>query len=319
MEGIIEGGIFNYYPPEENYDPFSPPGRFKELIARPDEEIDLADAALIIAALEYPGLNEVYYLERLDQMVADVSLLLAGETAPLRIITVLNSYLYGTLGFKGNETEYSDPRNSYLNDVLERRTGIPITLSLVYLELGKRLGLPLEGVGLPGHFIVRYREFAPQTTGQLNLGRGLEEGDPRSGGGQQILLDPFNGGEIISEEDCARMVQETFGRPVPLNAAFLRPVSKKQFLIRMLNNLKASYVGQEEFEKALKIEDFIIMLNPKDWGEIRDRGALRYRNGQRWKAVYDFQTYLRKQPDARDTDVIRQHIRNLHKEIAERN
>lgn len=319
MESIIEGGIFNYHPEQNTIDPFSPLGRFVELLERPNEAIDLAEAALIIAAQEYPGLNEGYYLDRLDAIASDVGLLLAGTTEPLRIIEVLNSYLYGTLNFKGNETDYADPRNSYLNDVLERRVGIPISLSLIYLEIGKRLGLPLEGVNLPGHFIIRYQEPASQTLGRLNQGRERREDNDNSEAGEQILLDPFNGGAVLSEEDCARIVQEMYGRPMSLAKVFLQAVTPRQFLTRMLTNLKANYVSTEDFERALKIEEFMVAVNPKDWSEIRDRGALRYRLGQRWKAIGDFQTYLRKQPDAKDADTIRKHIRTLYQEIAERN
>lgn len=319
MESSIEGGIFNYHPEYDKIDPFSPLGRFTEMLARPDEAIDLAEAALIIAAQEYPGLNEGYYLDRLDSMAADVGLLLAGEVEPHRIIEVLNSYLYGTLGFKGNEADYANPRNSYLNDVLEQRIGIPITLSLVYLEMGKRLALPLEGINLPGHFIIRYQEPAPQTLGRLGMGRERLDESEKAGSGEQILLDPFNGGAVLSEEDCARIVREMYGRPMPLASVFTRPVTPRQFLTRLLTNLKTNYVSTEDFERALKFEEFMIAINPKDWSEIRDRGALRYRMGQRWKAISDFQTYLRKQPDAKDADTIRKHIRTLYQEIAERN
>ncbi|MEI6046181.1 MAG: transglutaminase-like domain-containing protein [Chloroflexota bacterium] len=316
MESIIEGGIFNYHHQNKQLNPFSPLGRFQEMVARPEADIDLAEAALMIAGQEYKGLNESYYLDRLDAMAADMSLLLAGELDPYRIIGVLNSYLYGTLGYKGNETNYADPCNSYLSDVLERRTGIPITLSLVYLEIGKRLGLPLEGVGLPGHFIVRYLKSAPKTLGRINSGHEhLEE----SRDDEQILVDPFNGGAILSEDDCARLIGDAYGRRMPRDSIFIRPIGPRQFLTRMLTNLKESYVGMEDVVRALEIEEFILLLNPQDINELRHRGMLYSRNGQRWRAIYDLQLYLAKQPDVRDAENLRQHIRTLHKEIAIRN
>ncbi len=318
MESYIEGGLFNYYP-ESPHDIFSAKGRFQEIVGRPDEQIDLAEAALIIAAQEYPGLSEGYYLDRLDAMASDVGLLLAGENDPYQIIQVFNSYLYGTLGFKGNETNYNDPRNSYLNDVLERRTGIPITLSLVYLEIGKRLGLPLEGIGLPGHFIIRYREHSPQTLGLLNMGRERLDDSEATPKQEQILLDPFNGGTIITEEECIQMVREVYGRPVPFLSGYLRPVGPRQFLTRMLTNLKASYMSQNEFEKAHDIIDFLIILNPTDWSELRDRGLMRQRLGQRWRAIYDYQAYLRRAVDAHDAETVRQQIRRLQDDIAKMN
>jgi len=318
MQSVIEGGIFNYYPEPEQPDPFSPYGRFSELAARPDDAIDLGEAALIIASQEYPSLNEGYYLNRLDAMAADVGLLMAGETDPARIIGVINSYLYGTLGFKGNETDYANPRNSFLNDVIELRTGIPITLSLLYLEITKRLGLPLEGIGLPGHFIIRYRETASQTLGRF-MGRETSDENNSNEEGNQILLDPFNAGAILSPEDCAEMMRQLYGRPLPMLSLYLRAINPRQFLSRMLNNLKAAYIAEKDFVRALKIEDFILILNPQEWSEVRDRGVLRYQNGQSWRAIYDLQTYLRQQPDASDAEVIRQQIRTISKEIASRN
>jgi regulator of sirC expression with transglutaminase-like and TPR domain len=299
---IIENGIFDYDPDIVELDYNSPLLRLKELAAKPDEEIDLAEAALLIAASEYEGLNWGHYLNKLDVMADDVMLLRAGESDPQTNIKILNDYLFGTLHFTGNQDEYNDPRNSYLNDVLERRTGIPISLSLVYMEVGKRAGMPIEGIGLPGHFIVRYNyndEYYNRT--------------------EQILLDPFNGGTSLSEEDCARMVNEIYHRPMSLTPVFMRPVTKKQFITRMLNNLKTCYVEQEDFQRALRVERMLMAVSPEDWDEVRDRGAIHFRAGKYWKAIYDFQSYLRHTPDAKDGTQIRNYINGIYKEITSRN
>jgi regulator of sirC expression with transglutaminase-like and TPR domain len=314
MVNIIEGSIFDYETGKFKPAPGSPLERFTEHVARADEHIDLIETAMIIAAAVYPGLNIGYYLRRIEVMANDVRLLLADETDPHKIIAVMNSYLFNTLGFKGNQSEYNDPSNSFLNDVLERRTGIPITLSLLYIEIGKQVGLPLEGVALPGHFIVRYRLHAHQHAGAPE-----RPAEQRPENEKDILLDPFNAGAILTMEDCARLVQEIYGNPVPLLQSFFHPINNRQFLTRMLNNLKTSYITIQDFEKALLIEQFLVVLNPIDYEEIRDRGAINYRVGNRWRAILDFQNYLRHTPDARDSALINSQITNILKEIARNN
>ncbi|NWJ47655.1 MAG: tetratricopeptide repeat protein [Chloroflexi bacterium] len=311
MRYTIESSIFDYEAEKIHPVPGSPLARFAEHVSRTDEEIDLIEATMIIASSEYPGLNIGYYLQRLEIMGNDIRLLLAGENDPYKCIQFINSYLFQTLGFKGNQTDYNDPRNSYLNDVLERRIGIPITLSLIYIEVGRQAGLPFEGIGLPGHFIVRYRQHAQHTTGRWEHGA-------ESGANQQedILLDPFNEGSILTLEDCVRLVGEIFGNPVPLVQSFLNPVSNRAFLSRMLNNLKSSYINFEDFERALAIEEFLTVLNPEDWEEIRDRGAIKNRMEHRWQAILDYQKYLRHAPDARDAVLINSQITGILKDIA---
>jgi len=315
MEYDIEGSIFDYEP--SRYDPLpgSPLARFAEHVARPDEAIDLIEAAMLIAAAEYPGLNVGYYLQRLEIMANDVRLLLADETDPYQVIETLNSYFFKTLEYKGNQNDYNDPRNSYLNDVLERRMGIPITLSLLYIEIGRQVGLPLEGVGLPGHFIVRFRKHAQQTFGRWESANMPMPEDSE----EDILLDPFNEGAILTVEDCARMVQELYGRPMPMLQSFLRPVNNRSFLTRMLTNLKSNYLTDRDFERALRIEQFLLALNPNDWEEVRDRGVLNYQSGKRIRAMIDLQNYLRHRPEATDAEFIRTQISNIRREVAKNN
>ena len=337
MNDYIYGDAFEYHPERTEIEANSPLGRFQTLLtASGTGEIDLAEACLIISSQQYPGLKESAYLDDPDKMADDVSVLISGETDPWRIVGSINDYLFNQKGFRGNQSEYNDPRNSYLNDVLDRRTGLPITLSLVYLEIAKRLHLPIEGIGLPGHFIVRYHQPTDntQTFSEGSLGRSpltlypglarLLETEDVSDEVQEvadILIDPFNNGDILTEEDCIRRLQETYGRGVPVLASYLKPITSRPFLTRMLGNLKAAYTQQPEpdFERTLQIEQFLIALNPQDWTEVRDRGAIHFRLSHFWSAIADMRSYLRHVPNAPDAAQIQSHIRNIFNEMVIRN
>lgn len=324
---FIEGSIFDYRPVNERPALTGALARFASLAQLPDEEIDLAEAALLIASLEYAGLNEVFYLNRLDEIADEARPLFSAETNPLKNIERLNQFLNQTLGFHGNESDYNDRRNSYLNDVLERRTGIPITLSLLYIELGKRLGLHFEGIGLPGHFIIRYRDLEPQPLGSSdrlnsgleNLERQEEYAHSSGGANSDILLDPFNGGAILSEEDCIDLVRERYGRVLPLQPLFTRPVTNRQFLIRMLNNIKASCISEEDYVRALQMQECLVILNPQSAEEKRDRGVLYFRTGAIGPAIVDFNYYLRKAGDASDAGLIRKQLGLAMDQLVQRN
>jgi regulator of sirC expression with transglutaminase-like and TPR domain len=207
-------------------------------IDRPDERIDLAKAALHIAQIEYPDVDITKYLDRLDTMAREVAAKLPTDRYPLKVIQTINSYLYEELDFRGNESDYYNPRNSFLNDVLELRTGIPITLALVYLEIAKRIDFPMVGIGMPGHFIIR-PNF--QDAG--------------------IFVDAFNRGEILFGEDCRQKLMSLYQQDIPfLPPEVLQPVSNRQILFRMLNNLQAVYLNQPNFERALAIKDWMEIL-----------------------------------------------------------
>jgi len=326
-EQIIEGSIFDYWVPPEKIDPFSALGRFSQLLEQPEEEIDLAEAALMIASQEYSGLNEAYYLNRLDDLADEVRPLIAAENDPHKCIEQLNYFLNQLKGFHGNEAHYNDRRNSYLNDVLEQKTGIPITLSLLYIELGKRLGMHFEGIGLPGHFIIRYRELAPQTLGRSehfgtnfeNLERQEEIEHSGPGKHEEILLDPFNGGAIVTEEDLVELVRERNGRAIPIQKALNRPYTKLQFLGRILRNLKAICVHEQDWDRALDFQQFLMALEHNSLEEKRDRGILYLKSQHYGRAIADLQTYLRKLPDAPDTQMVRQHLINAYDQLTQRN
>jgi len=225
---------------------------FTELVAGPEDRIDLGRAALVIASEEYPGLDMLRYVAKLEAMAAAVRARLTDTQEPLSTIQCLNAYLFGERGLRGNSNAYYDPRNSFLNAVLDRGLGIPITLSVVYMEVGRRIQFPLQGVGMPGHFIVK-----PV---------GLEE---------EIYIDPFNAGRVLSREACEELVQEMYGGQVPFDATFLEPVTKKQILARILSNLKAIYVQTQQYLKALSVVERLLLVQPGAEQEARDRAALR--------------------------------------------
>ena len=261
---------------------------FYREIQQPDEQIDLAKAALYIAQEEYPRLDIQEYLNALDTMAMEVQERLPTEVYPLRIIKTINQYLYDDLGFSGNTTNYYDPRNSFLNDVIERRTGIPITLSLVYLEIAHRIDFPMTGVGMPGHFLIR-----------PNLAD------------MEIYVDAFNHGEVMFTQDCQEKLTQIYGQPVTMQAKYLEAVHGRIFLARMLTNLKLIYIKQQNLEKALAAVERILLLFPGVAIELRDPGLLYYQLGQFSLAVDDLETYLEKAPQALDASVIRQLLNQL--------
>lgn len=262
---------------------------FSQEVQQPDKQIDLAKAALYIAQEEYPLLPDEY-LNALDTMAGELQERLPAQRYPLRIVQSINQYLYDDLGFRGNTNNYNDPRNSFLNDVLERRTGIPITLSLVYLEIARRIDFPMVGVGMPGHFLIR-----PDVAEM------------------EIFVDAFNRGEVLFAEDCRKLLAQIYGKPIELKPEFLYPVTHRQFLARMLTNLKMIYLEQQNWEKALSAVERILLLFPDLPGELRDRSLLCYQIGDWAAASEHLATYLTLVPSAKDDPAIRQLMNYLSK------
>ena len=252
--------------------------RFTEVAKSPDP--DLATAALFIARLEYPQLDASRYLDQLDQMGAAALKQLgppSSETDPLRRIEALNTYLYYKQGFAGNETRHDDPRDSFLNEVLDRRTGIPITLALVYIEVARRAGVSVDGVNFPGHFLLRMRRLADSTdTADTDL-----------------IVDPFHGGAILSETDCRQLLREHVGDEATFDRRLLMRATKQQILIRMLLNLKRIYVKMRSFPQGRAITALLLALDPSAMTELRDRGLLAYHLNDFAGALRDLETYLR--------------------------
>jgi regulator of sirC expression with transglutaminase-like and TPR domain len=213
----------------------NPLNLFLAEIERPDREINLSRATLHIAQIEYPELDVDLYLQRLDVMGAEIAKRLPADRYPLKVIQVINVYLYTELNFHGNEEDYYNPRNSFLNDVIDRQTGIPITLAVIYLHLAKAIDFPMVGIGMPGHFLIR-----PNFE---NAG---------------IFVDVFDRGEILFVEDCRQKLMNIYQQDIPfLPPEVLQPVSNRQILHRILNNLQANYLHQPDFNRAFVIKQWI--------------------------------------------------------------
>ena len=249
--------------------------KFVQVARSPDP--DLATAALLIARLEYPRLDASRYLDRLDRMghAAAERLGRAPDGDPRLQAAALNDYLFEEEGFAGNRKHYDDPRNSFLNAVLDRRSGIPVTLALVYMEVGRRAGLRVEGVNFPGHFLLRMPAGAP------------------AAGGDALILDPFHRGAILSETDCRKLLRDHAGADAKFEPALLARATKLQILVRMLVNLKRIYVRMRSFPQGLAMTELLLALDPSALTELRDRGLLAYNLNDYPSALRDLEAYLR--------------------------
>ncbi len=270
--------------------------QFKRVVAQPDEEINLAQAALLIATDEYPELDIGHYLELLDEMGEQVRERSELGRSPTEKIELLNQYFFEDLHFKGNEESFYDPHNSYLNDVLDRHTGIPITLSLVYIEIARRAGLPLYGVGLPGHFLVKWQE-----------------------GDDEIFIDPFHSGEILDEYGILHLVQETYHARVQLRGEWVAAVGAQYVLTRILNNLRNIFVHKENHERALLVIEKLLVLQPYSEENLRDAGVLAYKLGHYRRAAGYLEEYLLRHPDTHDALHIQTYLRTVWVEITRMN
>jgi regulator of sirC expression with transglutaminase-like and TPR domain len=241
----------------------------------------LAQAALAIAGVEYPAVDPSPYLQRLERMgEAAAGRLQRHEGAgPHVLVATLNAYLYEELGFSGNREHYDDPRNSFLNEVLDRRLGIPISLAVIYLEIGRRAGLRLEGVNFPGHFLVR----APASPGSA---------------GDDLIVDPFHAGALLSEVDCRHLLRQHLGEEAAFDHALLATATRQHIVVRVLVNLKRLYVRMRSFPQARAIADLLLAVDPSALSELRDRGLLAYHMEDFGAALKDLEAYLRMMPRA---------------------
>jgi regulator of sirC expression with transglutaminase-like and TPR domain len=269
---------------------------FARLVRRKDEDIDLLRAALLIARDVYPDLDAGTCLAHLDALAARVRARLAerGVTpgddpdAALSTILAINLVLFSEEGFHGNTAEYYDPRNSYLNEVLARRTGIPITLALVYIEVARRVGLRLHGVGMPGHFLVGYI--------------------PPGGRGERLYIDPFSDGTLRTTSECVTLFRRMYGSMQAFSPQALAPVTARQFLARLLSNLKSIYLEQSDWLQALRVVDYLLLVQPHAVEDLRLRGLLYYRLGAFMPALSDLKHYLSAAPDAPDAAEVRYQV-----------
>ncbi|HYZ88712.1 MAG TPA: transglutaminase-like domain-containing protein [Myxococcales bacterium] len=252
------------------------------------EPIDLARAALAIAREEYPDLDEARYLRALDELAAQVMRGLPSGALAERRVGRLTTVLFHELGFSGNDVDYYDPRNSFLNEVIERRTGIPITLSVLYMEVGRRCGLRVDGVLFPGHFLCKVT---------------LDEGE--------LIVDPFHRGQFLGLPELKRRLSAALGDQARFDRRVLRPARPREVLARILQNLRSIYLNRRDLPRALSCVDRLLLLAPDDSRVLRDRARLYEMLGGAEAAAVDLERVLSLDPDASDASALRARLTRL--------
>jgi regulator of sirC expression with transglutaminase-like and TPR domain len=275
--------------------PFADSPEFQRLL-RGDERADLTRIALEIAADAYPGLKAEPFLEAINDLADRVRQRCPAGAGTRQVLGQINWVLFVEEGFQGNVEDYYDPRNSYLNEVLGRKTGIPISLSVLYLALAERVGLPMAGVNLPAHFVVR--------AGQ---------------GSETIFVDPFHGGALLDPAGCQRRVAEVSGRTTPLTEAELAACPTATIVARMLRNLKATYLQKQDFAAAVPVLRRLVALLDDDPLERRDLGVVCLHAGRPGEALDHLPAYLDAFPQAEDAEAVRALLRVARREVAQRN
>lgn len=258
------------------------------MVQRSEDDIDLARAALLIAAESDAALDVDAEMARLETWADTLRERCEPGWNPLQRLARLRAFMYEELGFKGDVQHYYAPENSLLNSVMARRRGIPLTLSILFMEIGWRIGVPFEGVGFPGHFLVRLA--------------GLPE---------DLLLDPFDHGGSVHEEDCRRMLAASTGGVLEFDPAMTRSIGKREMIARLLFNLKVACLKAGRYELALSAVDRLLLLHPEDAIEVRDRGLLLYQLDQYRAAVRALEGYLEMRPTADDRGEMERHIAAL--------
>lgn len=266
----------------------SPRQLLADELSKPEEAMNLARSALLVAKEEYPQLSVDLYLARLDQVAEEVKDRLANETAPPVVLGEVLDTLYSRRKLRGNSEAYHDPRNSFLNDVLDRGVGIPLTLGIVLLEVGWRVGLPLEGVNFPGHFLVRY-----------------------TGSAVRLVIDPFDRGVVRFEEEAQELLDKRYGGVVSMRESYLRTASRRDMLVRLLTNLKGIYAKVGDDRRSLAVVERILMVHPTAPPMSRTRGVLLARLGRHEEAASQLEAYLRVSPAAEDKREVLAMVRDL--------
>ena len=260
------------------------------LAREPAADLDVAEIALWLAREEYPDVDVSAYLGELAAMAHDVRPRLRGGLAAR--VRALGRFLFHEMGFQGNTQAYYDPRNSYFNQVLDRRTGIPLTLSLVAMAVGNRAGLVVEGVALPGHFVARAVD-----------------------GAEAIVFDPFHGGRLLTPRQCAEVVEDVTGASLEATPAALGPAPLRAVVVRLLTNLKAVYLREADFARAARIIERLRQLLPGDPLQRRDLGAALLHAGQPGRALGHLEGYLKEVPGAEDAAAVEQLLRKARAEL----
>jgi len=267
--------------------------RLVELL-RQSDSFDVVEAALVVASEDFPNLDIEHELQRIRLVAAEGARRVFEENNPFARADGLRQYLFEDLGFRGDTDNYNDPSNCYLHEVMNRRMGIPLTLSLLFIEVARAAGFQAAGIGLPGHFITRL-----------------------SWQNRDLLIDPYHGGEIVSEEDCRELVGRTTGRRSLFRRELLRGASERQMLSRLLLNLKHIHLERQDYARSLGVVERLLMLSPNDPGEIRDRGLLKAHLGRPGAAIADLETYLTRSPKAPDAESVRGRVSWLRRKLTD--
>jgi regulator of sirC expression with transglutaminase-like and TPR domain len=262
----------------------------------PEPKIELARAAFTIAAESDPTLDVDREMRALDQLANEFRSRLRPEWNNLQKLARLRAFVYEELQFRGDERDYYSPSNSLLHEVIRRRRGIPLTLSIIFLELGWRAGMPLEGVGFPGHFLVRLA------------------GEP-----DDLLLDPYTDGRSVHEEECRRMLLEVSGGKLEYDRALTASVGKRSMIVRLLQNLKSAYLRADDDSNALAAVERLLVLHPGDADETRDEGLLLFRLHKYGRALAALEAYLAIRAVAPDRSRIESHVSALRAILASLN
>jgi regulator of sirC expression with transglutaminase-like and TPR domain len=271
-----------------------PLGRLADALAAEEEDPGLL--ALLLAARFYPALDIAGYLTRLDDLAARAKTRLGRAHNAARVIAAINAVLFEEEGFFGNVVDYYNPLNIFLNEVMDRRAGIPISLSVLYLAVARRMGQPIVGVGLPLHFIVKH-----------------------AGKGEDIYVDPFHSGRILTVPDCQAQVESSYGAPVHFHESYLDSVPTRMILYRMLNNLKHIYLRLQDYRCAGMVIEQMLVVRPDQAEEVRDRGLLFLQERRCEQAVEYLTRYLHDNPEAPDADLVRRRMQDAFDSRARRN
>lgn len=259
-----------------------------------DERIDLLRASLTFARIEYPQLDPAPYLKQIDELGRRVAAKIDDPGDPVHCIAALNNVLFDEEMFRGNTADYYNPRNSFINDVLDRKLGIPITLAVLYMEVARRAGFQLFGVGMPGHFMLKHYDVD----------------------GRAFFIDAFERGSVLTEDDCKRKIESIHEGQITLRPEFLMIVTRRQILTRMLNNLRSIYLSRRDFRRAVQVVDLILVIYPRSPEDVKQRAALRYNLNDYKGALSDFEEYVRMAPDASDAEEIRHTAMGLRRSMA---
>jgi regulator of sirC expression with transglutaminase-like and TPR domain len=263
----------------------------RDLLGRRSSEIELDRAALEIARLEYPDLDAGAFVATLDRYAAEIADRVEDLSDGARFVETANAYLFGEMGFAGNDDDYYNPDNCFLNRVIETKRGSPIGLSVIYIEVARRLAKPVAGVGLPSHFLIRYDD-----------------------GEYSTFIDPFHRGMLLDVAGCCRLVQAE-----SIDEELLAPVDKRSIAMRIVNNLRQTYFSQRDSDRVLRLLDLLLEADPESADEYKQRAVALLQQKKVGVALGAFRRYLELAPEAPDRERIQEEIRNLAFWLASRN